>query len=201
MIFWPQDEKQRSFPSATGTGTGTGTDTDTDTHTDPQSRLNNFAFFFSRTLRRLLCSVPLFVLAAGCAANRTADYTEYAVSVGQPYPAEAANAQARVNRFLARHRKTGAALPQYLAVESTELPANEVPGLVQRMGMANTTTLTTVNPSDVTNRAAVQVKFVMIFDAATGRPATDEGFVVMSTPTKGKMGMFGGFTAMYIGRG
>ncbi len=174
----------------------------TGTNTGNQPPLNTFAFFFPLPIRRLLFGFPLLILVVGCAANRTADYTEYAVAVGQPYPAEAANAQARVDRFLAKHRRAGGALPaQYLAVESTELPANEVPGLVQRMGMANTRTLITVNTSDVTNRTAMIVKFVMIFDAATGRPATNEGFVVMSTPLKGKIGMFGGYSAVYIGRG
>jgi hypothetical protein len=41
----------------------------------------------------------------------------------------------------------------------------------------------------------------MIFDARTGQPASNEGYISIDTPQKGHLGFFGGYTAVYIGTG
>jgi hypothetical protein len=41
----------------------------------------------------------------------------------------------------------------------------------------------------------------MIFDPKTGQPLSQEGYIAVETPQKGKIGIFGGYTALYIGNG
>jgi hypothetical protein len=41
----------------------------------------------------------------------------------------------------------------------------------------------------------------MIFDAKTGKPVSNEGYIILDTPQKGTLGIFGGYTAVYIGNG
>ena len=143
----------------------------------------------------LLLSWFAVIFLNGCGHSAQASYRDYTVAVGTAYPNEANIAQERVNKYLARlspQKKEEIAKNDYLAVESTEVPASEVPGLASRIvGQA----------SSYTDRGTMMTKFVMIFDAKTGRPVSNEGYIIVETPTKGRVGIFGGYTALYIGNG
>jgi hypothetical protein len=143
---------------------------------------------------------------SGCApSTRSATishYRDYALAVGEPYPAEASVAQTRVNRYLAHltpeRRKTLESY-QYLAVEATTVPATEVAALVKRL--INTGTVAGGLGHDTYNLTSNTAQFVMVFDIKTGRPVANEGYVAMDTPRKGQPGLFGGYDAVYIGNG
>jgi hypothetical protein len=149
----------------------------------------------------LRLSVPLFLVGLisivlnGCASSAKSDYRDYTLAVGAAYPNEARIAQDRVNKYLARltpEKKEKIAQNDYLAVEAVEVPVGEVPGLASRM---------TGQTGGYTDRASQMTKFIMIFDAKTGGPVGDEGYIVLDTPPKGRLGIFGGYTAVYIGNG
>jgi hypothetical protein len=141
------------------------------------------------------------VWLSSCASSRPqAGPIDYSLAVGKPFPSEQAKAQQRVSRYLARLSPANRAqLGQYVAVESTTVPVGEIPGLANRIARGK---IQAVNAfEDTENRMTGSAIFIMVFDAKTGQPATDEGFVVIDTPRKGQPGIFGGYTATYIGTG
>jgi hypothetical protein len=124
------------------------------------------------------------------------------VAVGQPYPAEAAVAQTRVDRYLVHlppARRKALEAYQYVAVEATTVPASEVGGVMKRL--VNKGDVIGSLAHDIYNVSGKSAQFVMVFDTKTGRPVTDEGYVAMDTPRKGQPGLFGGYDAVYIGNG
>ena len=132
----------------------------------------------------------------GCASSSAkSGYRDYTVAVGAAYPSEASIAQERVNKYLARlkpEKKEQIAKNDYLAVEATEVPVSEVPGLADRI---------TGQAGAYTDRGSQMTKFIMIFDAKTGKPVGNEGYISIDTPPKGGLAIFGGYTAVYIGNG
>jgi hypothetical protein len=131
----------------------------------------------------------------GCASSAKSDLKDYSLAVGAAYPTEAKVAQDRVTRYLEHlkpDKKARIAENDYLAVESTEVAANQVPGLSNKI---------TGQAGVYTDRGAQMTKFIMIFDTKTGQPVSNEGYIVIETPPKGRPGIFGGYTAVYIGNG
>ena len=52
-----------------------------------------------------------------------------------------------------------------------------------------------------TDQASRQVFFLLLFDSRTGQLVSDDGVLVLNTPRRGKIGEFGGVSALYIGEG
>ncbi|MBV9997853.1 MAG: hypothetical protein JO015_01950 [Verrucomicrobia bacterium] len=143
---------------------------------------------------------------SGCASStRSATlshYRDYALAVGEPYPAEASVAQTRVDHYLARltpERRKALESYQYLAVEATTVPATEVAALVKHL--VNTGAVAGSLAHETYNLSATTAQFVMVFDVKTGRPVSNEGYVAIDTPRRGQPGLFGGYDAIYIGTG
>ena len=133
----------------------------------------------------------------GCASSGQSGGSprDYSVAVGAAYTNEEHIAQDRVNKYLARlkpDKKEKIAQNDYLAVDAVEVPVSEVPGLAGKIPGQT---------GGLTDRASQMTKFVMIFDAKTGQPVSQEGYIAVETPSKGKLGVFGGYTAVYIGNG
>jgi hypothetical protein len=153
---------------------------------------------------RLLFGCVTLLFCGACASSNSAQYTDYSVAVGQAYPAEQAAAQKRVNRYLARLKpaeKERLAKVEYIAVEATSVPVSEVPGLASRIASGRVRGETSITSSDPHEALAGTAKFIMIFDPKNGQPLSQEGYIAVATPGKGKMGIFGGYTALYIGTG
>lgn|SRR3984957_7008472 len=137
--------------------------------------------------------LPLFF--NGCASSAKSDTKDYTVALGTAYPNEANIAQERVDKYLEHlkpDQKAQIMQNDYLAVESTEVPASAVPGLTSRIGG---------QAGGYTDRGSMMTKFIMVFDTKTGRPVSNEGYIAIDTPPKGRLGIFGGYTAVYIGNG
>jgi hypothetical protein len=153
--------------------------------------------------RLLVCCIGLLCCVA-CASSKLAQYTDYSVGVGQAYPAEQTAAQKRVDRYLAHLKppeKERFASVEYIAVEATTVPISEVPGLASRIANGRLRGEISITSSDPHTALAGDAKFIMIFDPKTGQPLSQEGYIVVETPRKGKIGIFGGYTALYIGNG
>jgi hypothetical protein len=133
----------------------------------------------------------------GCASSGQSGGSprDYSVAVGAAYTNEEHIAQDRVNKYLARlkpEKKEQIAQNGYLAVDAVEVPVSEVPGLAGKIPGQT---------GGLTDRASQMTKFIMIFDAKTGQPVSQEGYIAVETPPKGRLGVFGGYTALYIGNG
>ena len=149
----------------------------------------------SRLFFPLLFTGLTVVFLNGCASPAKSGYHDYTVALGTAYPNEARIAQERVNKYLARlkpEQKERIAQNDYLAVEATEVPVSEVPGLASRI---------TGQAGGYTDRGSQMTKFILIFDAKTGKLVSNEGYISIDTPRKGGLGIFGGYTAVYIGNG
>jgi hypothetical protein len=160
-----------------------------------------------RIIFSLLLPSLISIWFNGCASSANSGassansvYQDYTLAVGAAYPKEELLAQERVNGYLAHltpAEKERVAQNDYLAVVATEVPIGEVPGLSTRavnLGLTGPT-------GAYTDRASMMTKFIMIFDAKTGQSVSNEGYISIQTPPKGHLGIFGGYTALYIGRG
>ncbi|MBV8375728.1 MAG: hypothetical protein JO279_01870, partial [Verrucomicrobia bacterium] len=54
------------------------------------------------------------------------------------------------------------------------------------------------HPADQASRS---VLFLLLFDSRTGQLVSDDGVLVLNPPRRGKIGDFGGVSAVYIGDG
>lgn len=136
----------------------------------------------------------MVVVASGC-FSYAKDYRDYTMAVGAAYPNEANLAQERVDKYLARlspEKRARIEQHEYIAVEATEVSVAEVPGLSEKFAGQT---------GGLTDRANQMAKFIMIFDAKTGKPVANEGYIIVDYPARGELGVFGGYTAMYIGTG
>jgi hypothetical protein len=144
----------------------------------------------------LLFTSLTVVFLNGCASSgQSGGPRDYSVAVGAAYTNEERIAQDRVNKYLARlkpEKKEQIAKNEYLAVEAVEVPVSEVPGLASKFPGQT---------GGLTDRGSQMTKFIMIFDAKTGQPVSQEGYIAVETPPKGRLGVFGGYTALYIGNG
>jgi hypothetical protein len=139
----------------------------------------------------------LSLFSNGCASSGQSGGSprDYSVAVGAAYTNEEHIAQDRINKYLARlkpEKKEQIAQNGYLAVDAVEVPVSEVPGLAGKIPGQT---------GGLTDRASQMTKFIMIFDAKTGQPVSQEGYIAVETPPKGRLGVFGGYTALYIGNG
>jgi len=50
-------------------------------------------------------------------------------------------------------------------------------------------------------RLLARFSFLLLFDSRTGQLVSDDGVIVLNTPQRGKIGEFGGVSALYIGEG
>jgi hypothetical protein len=154
--------------------------------------------------------IVLISLACGsCALIPGASSTpfgpnDYAFMRAEPYPQETVLAQKRFQNFLrranAKDRLTLAETP-YVAVRAYQLTVREVPGLAWRMAVGKIPMKASYGGDLLQNAGAVPVEFLLVFDQRTGRLAAPDGVLVIGSPVRGKIGRFGGVSAIYAGGG
>jgi hypothetical protein len=128
---------------------------------------------------------------------------DYAIALAQPYPSEALIAQKRLHNFLARATPQDRQILEetpYVAIQAYELTSGEVPWLPHRLGFGKIRAISHY-ANDFVERSHVAVKFLVLFDHRTGRLASPDGVLVIGTPSRGTIGKFGGFQAVYAGTG
>jgi len=147
----------------------------------------------------------LFLLLAGSVLGVLSPKTpvasahDYALMSATPYNSEIALARERLQKFLAKaDAKKKAALAQnpVVAVEAYVLTAGEAGPLLRRLNSGRNVGYV----QDFNQRSETEVKFLLLFDSRTGQLVSDDGVLVIDTPSRGKVGMFGGISALYIGR-
>jgi hypothetical protein len=127
--------------------------------------------------------------------------TDYALMSATPYNSEIALGRERLEKFLYKaNAKKRAILAQtpVVAVQAAVLPAAETGPLLRRIESGEFGIGNGGRPADQANR---QVFFLLLFDSRTGQLVSEDGVLVLNTPQRGKIGEFGGFSALYIGAG
>jgi hypothetical protein len=127
--------------------------------------------------------------------------TDYALMSATPYNSEIAIARGRLEQFLykanAKKRAILAQMP-VVAVEASVLTAGEVAPILRRIARGEFGIGNGGRPADQASR---QVAFLLLFDSRTGQLISDDGVLVLNTPQRGKIGVFEGVSALYIGTG
>jgi len=127
--------------------------------------------------------------------------TDYALMSATPYNSEIALARERFEKFLYQaNAKKRAILAQtpVVAVEAAVVPAAETGPLLRRIARGEFGIGNGGHPSDQASRS---VLFLLLFDSRTGQLVSDDGVLVLNPPQRGKIGEFGGVSALYIGEG
>ena len=128
--------------------------------------------------------------------------TDYALMSAAPYYSEIALARGRLEKFLykadAKKRAILAQTP-IVAVQAAVLPASEAGSILRRIGRDGD--FGTWGGSYPADQAVRPVKFLLLFDSRTSQLVSEDGVLVLDTPQRGKIGVFGGFSALYIGAG
>ena len=122
----------------------------------------------------------------------------------QPYPREIALAKKRFQNFIRRandNQRLLLAQTPYVAVRAYQLNAAEVPGLIWRMALGKIPMNDYYGADLLENSGSVPVEFLLVFDQRTGKLAAPDGVLVVGTPTRGKIGRYGGVNAIYAGGG
>ena len=136
--------------------------------------------------------------------QRSADAstTDYALMSATPYYSEIALARGRLEKFLykadAKKRAILAQTP-IVAVQAAVLPASEAGSLLRRIGRGGYFGIG--GGSYPADQASRQVGFLLLFDSRTSQLVSEDGVLVLDTPQRGKIGVFGGVSALYIGAG
>ena len=150
--------------------------------------------------------IALSLLVIGCFFHgvsplpASAGTTDYALMAATPYNSEIALARARLEKFLYKaNAKQKAILAQtpVLAVEAAVLRADETGPLLRRIESGQLGR-TGAYPADQASR---MVAFLLLFDSRTAQLISDDGVLVLDTPDRGKVGVFEGVSALYIGKG
>ena len=126
---------------------------------------------------------------------------DYALMSATPYNSEIALGRARLEKFLYKandKKRTILAQSPVVAVQAAVLKAAEVGPLLHRIQSGEFGHGNGGYPADQGNRT---VLFLLLFDSRTGQLVTDDGVLCLDTPQRGKVGMFGGVSALYIGQG
>jgi hypothetical protein len=131
-----------------------------------------------------------------------ASTTDYALMSATPYNSEIALGRERLEKFLYKandKKRTILAQSPVVAVQAAVLTAAEAGPLLHRIQSGEFGRGSNGGyPADQANRT---VLFLLLFDSRTGQLVTDDGVLVLNTPQRGKVGMFGGVSALYIGPG
>jgi hypothetical protein len=145
----------------------------------------------------LVCSLILGFFQRSADASTT----DYALMSATPYNTEIALARGRLEKFLykadAKRRAILAQTPT-VAIQAAVLPASQTGPLWRRIVRGYFGTGDASYPADQASR---QVEFLLLFDSRTRQLASDIGVLVLYTPQRGKIGVFGGVSALYIGAG
>jgi hypothetical protein len=126
---------------------------------------------------------------------------DYALMSATPYNTEIALGRERLEKFLYTadaKKKSILAQTPIVAVQAAVLPASESGPLLRRIQSGEFGIGNGGRPADQASR---QVYFILLFDSRTGQLVSDDGVLVLNTPRRGKVGVFGGVSAVYIGVG
>jgi hypothetical protein len=128
------------------------------------------------------------------------DNRDFAIDTCYPTPNEIQLAEARAGRFWANHASRYGPEPRYLAVETSKIFPSEVQDLYPKLINSETTASFFSRPSkDLYSN--LQLIGIMIYDTKTGRFVSNQGYISVDTPPRGRLARFGPYVARYIGTG
>jgi hypothetical protein len=150
---------------------------------------------------RTACLILAFLLTTlPTLRSERVDNRDFAIDTCYPTPNEIQLAEARAGRFWAKHASRYGPEPRYLAVETSKIFPSEVQDLYPKLINSETTASFFSRPSkDLYSN--LQLLGIMIYDTKTGRFVSNQGYISVDTPSRGRVARFGPYVARYIGTG
>jgi hypothetical protein len=146
-----------------------------------------------------ICSLlfALFLPALPAVDAEKIDNRDFAIDTCYPTQNEIGLAEARARRFWAKHSSRFGPEPRFLAVETSKIFPAEVQGLWPKL-ITLRRRLVFFQSNTYSN---LQLLGIMIYDIKTGRFVSNQGYISVDTPPRGRVARFGPYVARYIGRG
>jgi hypothetical protein len=149
-----------------------------------------------RTVRLVLA---FLLTALSTLRSEKVDNRDFAIDTCYPTLNEIQLAEARAGRFWAKRASRYGPEPRYLAVEASKIFPSEVQGLYPKL-INSETTASFFSHGKVTY-SNLQLLGIMIYDTKTGRFVSNQGYISVDTPPRGRIARFGPYIARYIGTG
>jgi hypothetical protein len=149
----------------------------------------------SRLFALFLPALPAVVYA------EKIDNRDFAIGTCYPTQNEIGLAEARARRFWAKHSSRFGQEPRFLAVETSKIFPGEVQDLWPKLINSETTASFFSYGIQSNTYSNLQLLGIMIYDIKTGRFVSNQGYISVDTPPRGRVARFGPYIARYIGWG
>ena len=150
-----------------------------------------------------ICSLlfALFLPALPAVDAEKIDNRDFAIDTCYPTQNEIGLAEARARRFWAKHSSRFGQEPRFLAVETSKIFPGEVQDLWPKLINSETTASFFSYGIQSNTYSNLQLLGIMIYDTKTGRFVSNQGYISVDTPPRGRVARFGPYIARYIGWG
>jgi hypothetical protein len=147
----------------------------------------------------------LLLIATNCFADKplpspSLSERDYAVMTAEPFKAEVALGEKRLDKFLRRlDSRRRALLDQtpYVAIQVRALTAGDIPLIVTRLFHGTIRSMDYTK--DLHDANSVPVEYLLIFDSRTRKMAGEEGVLITDTPPRNSIALFRSIRAVYAG--
>ena len=129
------------------------------------------------------------------------DNRDFAIDTCYPTQNEIGLAEARARSFWAKHSSRFGTEPRFLAVETSKIFPGEVQSLWPKLINSETTASFFANGIEGNSYSNLQLLGTMIYDTKTERFVSNQGYISVDTPPRGRVMRFGPYIARYIGWG
>src|SRR6202051_1067412 len=143
-----------------------------------------------------ICSLlfALFLLALPAVDAEKIDNRDFAIDTCYPTQNEIGLAEARARKFCATHSSRFGPEPRCLSVETSKIFPGEVQDLWPKLINSETTASFFSHGIESNTYSNLQLHGVMIYDTKTGHFVSNQGYISVDTPPRGRV-------ARYIGWG
>ena len=129
------------------------------------------------------------------------DNRNFAIDTCYPNQSEIRAAEQRAKRFWAKHASRFGTDPRYLAVAASKIFPAEVQELWPKLINSETTASFFAHGLEDNTYSDLQLTGVLIYDTAIGNFVSNQGYISVDTPGRGRVARFGHYLARYIGWG
>ena len=149
---------------------------------------------------RTACLILAFLLTTlPSLRSEKVDNRDFAIDTCYPTPNEIQLAEAQAGKFWAKHALRYGPEPRYLAVETSKIFPSEVQDLWPKL--INSETTASFFSHGKRTYSNLELIGIMIYDTKTAHFVSNQGYISVDTPSRGRVARFGPYVARYIGTG
>ena len=129
------------------------------------------------------------------------DNRNFAIDTCFPTQNEIQLAEGRTRAYWAKNASRFGAEPGLLAVDTSKLLPGEIQDLYPKLIYSETTASFLGRGDHKGSYSELDLHGIMIYDTKAGQFVSNQGYVCVDTPARGRVARFGPYTARYIGWG